>query len=103
MSEGEPPPKLFTPLFWAALAFGLAMTLAGAAVAWLGPRWPARAPPAPHLGAGFDRAQGAWQGAARLAKVRSPEIPLKIQHEVLVGQSRTGDQAGLPQLPSQVL
>ena len=64
----EPPPKLFTPLFWAALAFGLAMILAGAAVGWFGPRWLAHAPAGAHRRARFDRAPGAWQGAARRAK-----------------------------------
>ena len=34
--EPEPPLRLFTPLYWAALAFGLAMILAGAAVGLFG-------------------------------------------------------------------
>jgi hypothetical protein len=66
--EGEPPPKLFTPMFWAALAFGLAMILAGAAVRLFGPHWLAHPPAAVRHRACFDRAPGAWQGAARLPK-----------------------------------
>ena len=39
MSEPEPPPKLFTPLYWAALAFGLGLILSGATIGLLGPHW----------------------------------------------------------------
>ena len=42
--EEKPPPGLFPPLFWAALAFCLAMTLLGAAVGFYGPHWLARHP-----------------------------------------------------------
>ena len=38
MSGEEPPPRLFTPLYWAAMAGGLLLILAGAAVSVLGPR-----------------------------------------------------------------
>ncbi len=70
MDEGDedPPPRLFTPLYWAALAFGLAMILAGGAVGLFGARWFARPPVVVHPGARFDSAPGAWQGAARLVK-----------------------------------
>ncbi len=39
MREDEPPPKLFTPLFWAAIGLGVVLILAGAGVGLLGPRW----------------------------------------------------------------
>ena len=37
--ENDPPPRLFSPLYWAAIGVGLALTLAGAAVGLLGPGW----------------------------------------------------------------
>ncbi len=74
MIEDEPPPPLFTPLFWAALAFGLVLTLAGAAVGLLGPHWLSSHPqPAP-----------AGRRALTAPKVRgkepagSPQIPTKF-------------------------
>ncbi len=72
--EGEQdPPRLFTPLYWVALAFGLAMVAAGATVGLFGARWLARPAVVVHQRARFDSASGAWQGAARLAK--SPPTP----------------------------
>ncbi len=61
-----PPPRLFTPLYWAALAFGLAMVMAGAAVGVFGARWFAHRPTTPDPRPRFDSAPGAWQGAGRL-------------------------------------
>ena len=47
MSDGsqDPPPRLFTPLYWVALGFGLAMILAGVMVDLFGARWLAAPPP----------------------------------------------------------
>jgi hypothetical protein len=62
------PRPTLSPAFWAALAFGLALVLAGGAVGLFGAQmFPKPAPgPAPHgrLGeARFDSAHGAWQGS----------------------------------------
>jgi hypothetical protein len=44
----EPPPRLFSPVFWIAIVFGLLCIVGGAGVALLGPRlFPARPAPAP--------------------------------------------------------
>ncbi len=104
--EEDPPPRLFTPLYWAALAFGLAMILAGAAVGLFGD--PAGSPhhvraPAHARGRALTAHRVRGKEPTESPKARSPETHLTFQHEVLVGQSRSGDQAGLPKLPSQVL
>lgn len=99
MNEDDPPPRLFSPGFWVALGFGLVLILAGAAVGLIGPHWLATHPqgaPARRRALTGPKVRGKEPG-------HPPAFLSEIQHEVLVGQSRSGDQAGLSQLPSQIL
>ena len=61
--EDDPPPKLFAPAFWIALASGLLFVLAGAAVGF-GPAWLARHKALPGAPAALTAPGARGKGAA---------------------------------------